>query len=143
MLYDKTQYCIQILDTNMDETSLANQLEQYTIDNPSTGFLVFQVTQDSPQHGVIPVANAKITVIKLLGTDNFVSKVLMTDSDGKTDPLPLLTVNAALSQVPGNVNPYSTYYTSVEAPNFFKTEIFNIPIFENITMIQPINLIPL
>lgn len=131
-------------DSNSNnETTPDSLLQNYLIDNPKTGYLVFQVFQDSTLKGRLPVANAKITVSKLLGEDYYFSRVLMTDENGKTDIIPLPTVSAELSRVPGNGNPYSTYNATIEAENFSPTTIYEIPIFENITSIQPINLLPI
>lgn len=128
--------------TNTDEPTLANQIDQYTLDNTKTGFLVFQVFQDSPIYGILPIANAKVTVNKLIDKDVFVSKILETNIDGETEPLPLPTVSENLSMTPEDPTPYSIYFSIIEAPNFQKKEIYNIPIYDDVTMIQPVQLTP-
>jgi hypothetical protein len=117
-------------------------LKGYLTDNSKTGYLTFQVYEDSPIYGIQPVANAKITVSKLIGDGYYVVKVLTTDSDGNTEPIPLPTVSGKLSRTPGATNIYSEYNAFVEAPNFFAQDVFDISIFEDITSMQSINLLP-
>lgn len=149
MFYKTNQNAMQRLaandndSNNNNETTPDSLLQNYLNDNPKTGYLLFQVFEDSPLQGRLPVANAKITVSKLLGEDYFFSRVLTTDENGKTDLIPLPTVSAALSRVPGNGKTYSTYNATVEAENFLTSTVYDIPIFENITSIQPINLLPI
>ncbi|WP_027398170.1 hypothetical protein [Anaerovorax odorimutans] len=117
-------------------------LQEYLNGNPKTGYLVFQITQDSPLQGTVPIANAKITVSKMIGNNYFVSRVVTTNEDGKTIAIPLPTVDADLSLNPENIKPYATYSAIIETEGFLSTGAFDIPIFENITSIQPITLIP-
>ncbi|WP_027398168.1 hypothetical protein [Anaerovorax odorimutans] len=117
-------------------------LEEYLNENPKTGYLVFQITEDSPLKGTLPIANARITVTKKLGEDYFFSRMVTTNEDGKTDPIPLPTVDATLSMNPEIIKPYSTYNAKIEAANYNSTNVYDIPIFDNITSIQPINLFP-
>jgi hypothetical protein len=117
-------------------------LKVYLADNSKTGYLTFQVYQDSPIYGIQPVANAKVTVSKLIGDEYYVTKVLATDSDGNTEPMPLPTVSGKLSRTPGNTSIYSEYNACVEAPNFFAQDVYDISIFEDITSMQSINLLP-
>jgi hypothetical protein len=113
-------------------------LEQYLDEHPKTGYLVFQVTQESPLQGKIPIPNAKITISKNIGGDHYISKVLTTNSDGKTEALALPTVSAELSRTPSDGEVYAKYNATISAPNFVTKEIYDIPIFEGITSIQPV-----
>ena len=142
MLYDKNPNSIPISSSAQNKPSVFDLLQTFLKDNPQIGYLTFQVFQDSPLQGRLPVANAKVTVSKLLGDDYYISKVIMTDGDGKIENIPLPTVSRELSQVSENAKPFSTYNVSVEAPNFLTLEVFDIPVFEGITSIQSINLKP-
>ncbi|QSX05140.1 hypothetical protein JYG23_10655 [Sedimentibacter sp. zth1] len=126
----------------MSYANFQEMLEIYLTENPKTGYITFQVYHDSPIYGIQPVTNAKVTVSKLIGDEYYVSKVLTTDIDGKTDPLPLPTVSGKLSTTPGNPKIYSEYNACIEAPNFFSKDVFDISVFENITSMQSINLLP-
>lgn len=142
MFYDRIQNLESISYPPENEASAFELFKNFLDANPKTGYLIFQVTQDSPLQGTLPVANAKITVSKLLGSNFFVSRVLKTGNDGKTNPIPLPTVYSALSTTPGNGKVYSTYSARVEAPDFITTDIFDIQVFDGITSIQPVKLLP-
>jgi len=142
MFYDKNQNFTPLSNSAQNKSSVLDLLKNYLNFNPEIGYLVFQVFQESPLQGRLPVANAKITLSILLGDSYFISKVIMTNSDGKTDPIFLPAVQAKFSITPGNATVCSTYIARVEAPNFLTTDIFNIQVFDGITSIQPVNLLP-
>lgn len=140
---DKTYFSsVTLSSANSNENTLYEELEIYLADHPKVGYLTFQVFQESPLQGTIPVPNARIMVSKKLGESYFVSKVLTTNMDGKTDPISLPTVSASLSRKPPEGEVSASYSASVSAPNFLRKKIKDIPIFEGITAIQPVNLIP-
>jgi len=141
MFYDKNQNPIPP-PSNQNEPQVIDLLQDYLNSNNKTGYLVFQVHQDSPIYGRLPIANAKITLCKLLGNGFYVCKVIMTDVDGKTEPVPVPTVSAEFSRSPENVITNAAYDVSVEAPGFVKSEVLNIPVFEGITSIQNVILTP-
>ncbi|WP_324822744.1 hypothetical protein [Sinanaerobacter sp. ZZT-01] len=127
-------------DDNMNDTlSIAELLNDFSKENSKIGYLAFKI---ETALGTLPVPNAEVTVSKPLGNGFYLSKVVVTDIDGKTETIALPAVSAEISQAPGIVRPYSVYNASVSAPGFFTVELFNIPIFENITALQPINLFP-
>jgi len=141
MFYDKKLITLN-LSSNSSELPLVNLLKSFLDSNPKTGYVMFQVSQESVLHGILPISNAKITISKLLGDDYFISKVVWTNEDGKTNPIPLPTVQSRLSTVPGNGIVNSNYIARVESPNFITKDVFDIQIFENITSIEAINLLP-
>jgi len=140
-MFDKRSQSSKLLSSTQNQQSIMDLLRDYLNTNPKTGYLIFQVYQESPLKGVLPVADAKITVSKPLGNSYFISKVIMTGVDGKTDPIPLPTVQAELSKVPGNDTVCSEYVARVEAPNFTTEDVYNIRIFDGITSIEPIKLL--
>lgn len=142
MFYDIHKNSMPVSPSTPNETSVLDLLEIYLNDNPQIGYIQFQVYQNSPLRGILPVANAKITVSKSIGDSYFISKVLWTNIDGKSDPVPLPTVQGNLSLTPGNGRLYSTYNATVEAQNFLTTDVFDISVYEGVVSIQPINLIP-
>lgn len=121
---------------------VAEYFNNYLSMNPKLGSLVFNVYQDSPVRGRIPVKNAKITLSKLLGDDYYLSKILMTDENGETEPLELPTVSRELSLKPGEVRVYSTYRASVEAPGYQRRDIYDVEIFDGITSVQNVVMEP-
>lgn len=142
MIYNINLKSMPSSSTTQSELSVIKLLKDYLNDNPRTGYLIFQIYEYSLLKGLRPVVNAKITVSKALGNGYFISKVLMTDGNGKTEPLPLPTVKGELSQVPGNTKHHSTYNACVEMTNFSPVDIFDISIFDCITSIQSVKLLP-
>ena len=143
MIYDRVRNLESAPYPTANEDSVFELLRTYLENNPKTGYLIFQVTQETPLHGIMPVSDAKVTVSKLLGNNFYVSKVIKTGSDGKTPPIPLPTVDGGLSTIPGDSMVYSTYSARVEASGFTNTDIFGIQVFDSIKSIQPVTLKPI
>lgn len=142
MYYDKYQNIMQLLNSTQEESIFIKLMKAYLERNPKLGYIVFQVYEESPIQGRIPVANARVTVSKHLGNGYFVSKVLYTDSDGKTTPLPFFTPDKKFSMTPGYAHVCETYNAYVEAPNFKTENVFDIQVFDGITSIQSVVLSP-
>ncbi|MBO5261846.1 MAG: hypothetical protein J6B45_02250 [Clostridia bacterium] len=108
------------------------------------GFLIVKVKTAS---GALPVENAKVSIYEYLPNENSVGSALLysvlTDQDGKTPKLALDAKNKELSLSPGNVNPFSVYNIVVEKDGYYSNRYINVPIFQGITSIQPVELIPL
>lgn len=112
-------------------------LEEYTGQNPKYGFIRFQVTS-----GIIPIEGATVIIKKDIGGNTFISQVLTTDTDGKTDLLRLPAPDRSLSMEPGNAVPYASYDVSVSADGYLTSDFYNIPVFDGITSIQPVVMKP-
>ncbi|MDD2495468.1 MAG: hypothetical protein PHE29_09775 [Tissierellia bacterium] len=134
MFYDRKQNLMSLLYSNHQESVIVKLINNYLANNPITGYIVFQVFQESQTQGRQPIPNARITLSKYLGEGYFISQIIMTNSDGKTDPIPLPT--------PGNNNGYATYNARIEAPDFLTTEIIDFKVFDEITGNQAVILQP-
>ncbi len=110
--------------------------------NPGSGAIVFEVHEDSPVRGRIPIANAKVTISRLLGDDFYLSKIVTSNANGETDPVVLPTASRALSLKPGEGRVFETYRASVEAPGYQRQDIYDIQVFDGITSIQHVNMAP-
>ena len=124
---------------NQDIKFLEETISNFLNDNPKTGFITFQVTT---AQGNLPVENARITISIPLGDDYHIAKVLYSDESGKTEPFPLPAPESSLSNAPNSKRPYSEYNVSATAPGYTTVELFNVPIFDGINSIQPVNLLP-
>ncbi len=133
MFYDKNQNLMPLLYSNRQESVIVKLIENFLKNNPETGYIVFQVLQESQQDRR-PIPNTRIIVSKYLGEGYFISKVAMTNPDGKTDPIPL--------PAPENNNAYETYNARVEAPDFLTAEIYNFQVIDDIIGNQLIILQP-
>ena len=97
--------------------------------------------------GALPIANAKVNVyeysVREDGTDGKLIYSVLTDENGKAPKLALYTKNKELSMTPNNDNPFSVYNISVEHDGYYNNKYINVPIFQGITSIQTVDLIPL
>lgn len=96
------------------------------------GYLIVNVYSDSIAN---PVKNATVTISKNGATIN----TQMTDESGKTNIIPLDTVDKIYSEEEQyKTRPYETYDILVTALGLTKTTIEGVPIFDGITSIQNI-----
>ena len=119
------------------ENSSSDPIQAFLSQNPSFGTLIFQVTGGQ---GAFPVPNAVVTLSKVLKDDFSLSITIRTDENGKTEPISLPAPDRKLSQSPNNGIVYAAYDAKVTAEGFLPTEIRNLPVFDGITTIQPVNL---
>lgn len=119
------------------ENSSSDPIQAFLSQNPAFGTLIFQVTGGQ---GAFPVPNATVTLSKVLKDDFSLSITIRTDESGKTEPISLPAPDRKLSQSPNNGIVYAAYDAKVTAEGFLPTEIRNLPVFDGITTIQPVNL---
>ena len=119
------------------ENSSSDPIQAFLSQNPSFGTLIFQVTGGQ---GAFPVPNATVTLSKVLKDDFSLSITIRTDENGKTEPISLPAPDRKLSQSPNNGAVYAAYDAKVTATGFLPTEIRNLPVFDGVTTIQPVNL---
>ncbi|MBP3306564.1 MAG: hypothetical protein J6L66_02990 [Anaerotignum sp.] len=121
------------------ESTAADPIRRFLTENPAFGTLIFQVTGGQ---GAFPVAGATITITKPLDERLGISVTVTTDESGKTPPLSLPAPSKELSQKPNNGIVYAAYQAEISAPNHVTTKIRDLPVFDGITTIQPVNLSP-
>ena len=112
-------------------------------ENNPKGKLIIKVTTAL---GAIPISNAQIYVVpyNLENIKNEDRYSLVTDFDGLTRAVELSAPSETLSLSPGsNDSPYSEYILSVQKDGFKTVEIIGLPIFDGVTSIQNVNLVPL
>lgn len=118
------------------------------IQGDEIGFLTVDV---KTANGALPVENAQVTIYNSArDTEKDPSSLssdviynLTTDRSGKTQKVALKTKNAELSQSPDEKIPFMSYNISVNADGFYDNSYLNVPIFQGITSIQEVLLIPL
>ncbi len=114
--------------------------------NAETEAIGFLVVQTLTANGALPVENALVYVYEYEEngeSDGNAIYTQKTDSSGRTDKLALKAVRKELSLTPENKHPYTTYNVVVSADGYYGSEKINIPVFQGITSIQQVNLIPL
>ena len=94
--------------------------------------------------GALPVEGAQVLIFSEAanGENRNVLYSLRTDASGQTPRVLLKTVPQALSEAPGTSSPYTTYSVSVRKNGYYYAEENEVPIFEGVTSIQPMDLIP-
>lgn len=121
------------------ESLSADPIRTFLSQNPAFGTLIFQVTGGQ---GAFPVPGATILLTKQLNDQQRLSVTVITDESGKTQPISLPAPSRELSQRPGNGIVFATYQAEISAPGYVTTEIRDLPVFDGITTIQPVNLSP-
>ncbi len=133
----------------MDRETQTQPLPQ-PLENPppeGTGYLIIHVTTAG---GAIPLEGAKIDIqnyekesesAPATRGDTIASPV--SGIDGNTVRIPLSAPLKALSQSPGNGTPYALYTVNVTLDGYNSQSFAGIPIFDGITSIQPVILVPL
>ncbi len=103
------------------------------------GYLVVRV---STANGAIPLERAQVTVRgeQEENSDIFVS--MYTSSSGLTEKIELPAPSRALTENPGNSSPYGLYGIDVFYDGYKDSFFTNVPIFDTITSVQPVNMIP-
>ncbi|MBR6709016.1 MAG: hypothetical protein IKL84_04995 [Clostridia bacterium] len=107
---------------------------------PGTGFLVVRV---GTANGAIPLPDATVVIRANGEGKNDVLYTQRTDRSGLTERIPLPAPAAANSSAPGEAPFFSTYNIEVSHPGYYTNTYQNVPIFDRITALQPVELIPL
>lgn len=109
----------------------------------SGGYLQVQVTS---ANGAIPEEDALVLIFDYpeegSGQLSNLLMTLRTDRSGQTPKVLLPAPPKSLSQTPGGEKPYSAYNIEVSKDGFYGVEGVGVPIFDGVTSIQKINLIP-
>lgn len=107
------------------------------------GFLRLRVTE---ANGTLPVEGAVVRITEYPGEDAVDEGELLyslrTDRDGLTPIVSLPAPPAGESMMPGAAQPYAVYNISVTYDGYYPVEGVGIPIFDRVTAVQPINLVP-
>ena len=104
-----------------------------------TGYLIVRVTTAL---GAIPLENASVTV---RGSDEENAQIvysLTTDSDGKTERIPLPAPPRKNSETPYDDKPFSLYSIDVFADGYIPLYLNEVPVFSSVTSIQPAIMLP-
>ena len=108
----------------------------------SSGSLIVKVTT---ARGAIPIGDALVHVSYAEDNDGKILSSAYSDESGNTALISLPAPPKSLSmspQGPSAARPYALYNIQVEAEGFYPQSYSNVPIFDSITSIQPVDLIP-
>ena len=116
------------------------------IDNNTSG-VGYMIVRVTTARGAIPLDGALVYVQNFLpdGTagKGDVIAVYKTNASGLTERFALPAPPRALSMSPGNGKSYSTYTLTATADGYSTRTYVNVPVFEGITAIQNVDMIPL
>ncbi len=91
----------------------------------------------------LPVPDARIVVSKTIGGKKHVFYSLTTDKSGQTALISLPAPPKELSETPDStITPYSVYDAEITAQGFSTIMVRNLPVFEGITSVQRVALVP-
>lgn len=93
--------------------------------------------------GAIPVEGASITIKTSAGINSTVIAVTFTDSGGASDIIALPAPSRANSQTPGQEPVCSFYTIDTDRTGYYSVVNNNVPVFDGITSIQEVLLIPI
>ena len=114
------------------------------IEAQAGGNLVFLV---STARGAIPLEGARISLYNYIKDDmphrGDVQFSVVSGSDGKTRRIPLFAPPKQDSLSPGEILPYATYNAQVELEGYYTQYYVAIQVFDGVTSVLSINLIPL
>ncbi len=117
--------------------------------NESIGFLIVNV---NTANGALPVEDAMVTIyssnVPSRSEENqFLESniiyTLKTNKSGKTEKVALQTKSKNLSLSPMTPIPYDSYNITITADGFYDSSYLGVPIFQGITSLQNVSLIPL
>ena len=134
------------MDKEIRENSIPEQSAPSTA-ALGTGYLILHVTTAG---GAIPLEGAKIDIKTYEPADSSDAATRgdtvaspISGTDGNTVRIPLSAPPKSLSESPGNGMPYARYSADVTLDGYYTQSYAGIPIFDGITSIQPVILIPL
>lgn len=113
------------------------------------GFLAITVRT---ANGALPVEGALVNIYEnyelengddVINSNGHLIYSLRTNESGQAERVALPTKSASLSLEPGNVHPFMSYNIIVSKDGYFNSDVINIPVFQGVTSLQPVNLIPL
>ena len=119
-----------------DETFKTTDLyKSYVASNPTTGYLKIRATGAS---NAIPISNLKIIVSKTIDNSKIIFYEGVTNESGIIEKITLPTKRIASDdEVPPS---YTTYEITATYQN--NTKIYKVNMYENIYVVQVINIIP-
>lgn len=125
----------EMQDMNLNDSALAKFREE----NPKEGFLKLQVSTASR---AVPIYEAMIHVYLDFDDNRYMVASETTDLSGLTIPIALPAPDKQLTLDPSNPRPYASYDVLVEHPDYKKVELKAIPIFDGVTSVQQVNMVP-
>lgn len=128
-------------DENFQPSSaIKEEYEQFQLENPASGTIKTQVFT---ARGAYPVEQAQVDLYKVFPEGDYLISRQYTDRSGQVNPVTVPVYQRSLSESPGDSTPYVSYRVAVTHPGFADAVIEQVPVFEGVTSLQSVNLIPM
>ena len=128
-------------DENFQPSSaIKEEYEQFQLENPASGTIKTQVFT---ARGTYPVEQAQVDLYKVFPDGDYLISRQYTDRSGQVNPVTVPVYQRSLSESPGDSTPYVSYRIAVTHPGFADVVIEQVPVFEGVTSLQSVNLIPM
>ena len=128
-------------DENFQPSSaIKEEYEQFQLENPASGTIKTQVFT---AWGTYPVEQAQVDLYKVFPDGDYLISRQYTDRSGQVNPVTVPVYQRSLSESPGDSTPYVSYRIAVTHPGFADAVIEQVPVFEGVTSLQSVNLIPM
>lgn len=115
------------------------EYEQFQQENPDSGVIKTQVFTARRTY---PVENAQVNLYKVFPDGAYLIDSQFTDRSGQVKPVTVPALERSLSEPPGDPTPYVSYRITVSHPDFMDAVIEQVPVFEGVTSLQAVDLIP-
>ena len=113
---------------------------QFLEENPKTGWLRIQAYTGL---GSGPAPGATAVISRQFADGVHVFATVQTDESGIADDIPLPAPDKSLAESPAGEAPYADYRITVTRPGY-RTEVYTeVPVFDGIKSIQPVQLTPI
>lgn len=89
-----------------------------------------------------PIVNARVVVSKDFTDGTYTFFDDLTDTSGIVENMSLTAPQSGVANEDNTILPYSTYTIRVTHPYFISTVYTNVPVYDGITSIQPVNMVP-
>lgn len=120
-------------------------------DTPAQSYARF--ARQNPAHGMLkaqayageriyPVANVRVDISRKFPAGIYAIDAQWTDISGLTEPVALPVQPAANSKTPGQWEPYTSYDVTFSHPGYTTVIVHNVEVFEGITSLQFMEMIP-
>ena len=116
------------------------QFSLYKKVHPALGKLTIQAFT---ARRTFPIQDAFVEIRKDFDSGNYILYRLMTNESGLTPTVLLNTSRKPQSLSPDQKEPYATYTVLIKHPDYVPVKIHDVPVFDEITSIQKVDLVPL
>lgn len=123
---------------NQSSTSARNQ------QGPSPAGVGYVIVNVTTARGAIPIPYATVRIFDYEngGENGSLIITAKTNSSGRTEKIPLSAPPRSDSLSPGNGRSYKTYNIDAQYDGYYNQYYINVPIFDGITAVQSIDLVP-